>query len=192
MRSTATLRLVYDSPTRPLLVLDLDETLVSAEDEARGIPGEVAFAEHHVVARPGLADFLRKVRGEYDVAIWTASTAEYAEPIVRHFIGEPLVFLWDRRRCTLHSDVNTRDWVYLKDIKKIVRAGYAKERTLIVDDTPAKIARSYGNYVRIAPFEGDLADNDLKFLGAYLVSIAGTANMRSLDKRGWRSRAFRS
>lgn len=177
---------------RPLLVLDLDETLISAEDEVRGIPGEVAFAEHHVVPRPGLASFLSEVRAKFDVAIWTASTAEYAEPIVRHFIGEPLVFLWDRTRCTLHSDINTREWVYIKDIKKLVRAGYAKERILIVDDTPAKIARSYGNYVRIAPFEGDLADEDLKFLAPYLVSIAGTENMRTLDKRGWRNRALRS
>lgn len=178
-----------DTPNeaRPLLVLDLDETLVSAEDDARGIPGEVAFAEHYVVARPGLDGFLREVRAAYDVAIWTASTADYAEPIVRHFIQEPLAFLWDRARCTLHSDIHTRDWVYLKDIKKLVRAGYSKERILIVDDTPAKIARSYGNYVRIAPFEGDLADEELKLLAPYLVSIAATKNMRSLDKRGWRN-----
>ncbi|MFK8001768.1 MAG: HAD family hydrolase [Polyangiales bacterium] len=176
---------------RPLLVLDLDETLVSADDEARGIPGEVAFAEHHVVPRPGLAHFLRDVRASYDIAIWTASTAEYAAPIVRHFVNVPLVFLWARARCTLHSDINTRDWVYLKDIKKLVRTGYAKERILIVDDTPAKIARSYGNYVRIAPFEGDLADEDLKFLAPYLLSIAATENMRSLDKRGWRNRAIK-
>lgn len=177
---------------RPLLVLDLDETLVSAEEELRGIPGEVAFAEHYVVPRPGLASFLRDVRAKFDVGIWTASTAEYAEPIVHHFVGDPLVFLWDRARCTLHSDINTREWVYLKDIKKLVRAGYAKERILIVDDTPAKIARSYGNYVHIAPFEGDLADEGLKFLASYLVSIAATTNMRTLDKRGWRSRALGS
>lgn len=176
------------APKRPLLVLDLDETLISADLERRGLDGEVAFDEYFVTPRPGLEAFIARVRECWRVGVWTASTGAYAAPILEHFVGEPLEFLWDRKRCTLRSDLDLREWVYLKDIKKLIRAGYAKERILYVDDTPAKVARSYGNYVHIRPFKGDPNDVELDHLAPYLESLANERNFRTIEKRGWRRR----
>ena len=48
---------------------------------------------------------------------------------------------WDHRR-------------YLKPLKKVKRMGWRLERMLIVDDTPEKCLRNYGNAIHPLPFEG--------------------------------------
>ena len=77
----------------------------------------------------------------------------------------------------------------LKDIRKLTKRGqFRKERILFVDDTPAKLARSYGNLIFIRPFEGDPHDRELELLECYLRSIGDVPNVRALEKRGWRDR----
>ena len=41
------------------------------------------------------------------------------------------------------------------------RRGYSLDRTLMLDDTPQKLERNYGNHLRISPFEGDPDDSEL-------------------------------
>lgn len=66
------------------------------------------------------------------------------------------------------------------------RRGYPLERVLIVDDTPKKLDRHYGNLVRVKPFEGDPSDTELFGLIEYLPTLADAANVRSIEKRDWR------
>lgn len=56
----------------------------------------------------------------------------------------------------------------------------------MVDDTPAKLARHYGNLVRVRPFVGDQGDTELQQLGDYLCTLAGVPNVRAVEKRFWR------
>ncbi len=176
---------------RPLLILDLDETLVHAAPGTR--PG-VAFrvGPYGVLPRPHLEDFLRQAAAEYELAVWTSSSADYAETMVGEITarsGTRMTFVWARERCTRQLHPETREDYWLKDLRKIRRAGYDLRRVLVVDDTPLKLARSYGNLVLVRPFTGDPADDELRRLGPYLVRLAAEPDFRAIEKRGWRGGA---
>jgi RNA polymerase II subunit A small phosphatase-like protein len=79
-----------------------------------------------------------------------------------------------------------RQYYWVKDLKKLRRRGYRKEQIIIVDDTPRKLERSYGNLVRVHPFEGDPSDDELLYLMRYLDRIREEENIRIIEKRGWR------
>jgi hypothetical protein len=70
-------------------------------------------------------------------------------------------------------------------LKKLKRLGYSLERVLIVDDSPEKIERHYGNHVPIEPYYGDLGDRVLDRLGEYLERFAQAPNVRTVEKRNW-------
>ena len=182
------------SPHRPLLILDLDETLIYAwnadgQDAPRSArKPDFSHDTYCVLERPGLASFQAVVSVHYDLAVWTASTLDYAEPIVRKILGHLTArFLWGRERCTRKYDGELMEEYWVKDMKKVRRAGFDPMRVLAVDDTPRQWERSYGNLVRVRPFEGDPGDRDLEVLGPYLKSIAETEDFRRLEKRGWRN-----
>lgn len=174
------------------LVLDLDETLVHANDEpALPCPAEFRVGPYGVLRRPGVEAFLEFALSHFEhVGVWTASTRSYALPVLDHIVDrERLTFVWGRERCTYHIDHETRDAQYLKDIRKLTRSGkFRKEQLLFVDDSPEKLARSYGNLISIRPFEGDPNDRELQALERYLRSIGDVNNVRTLEKRGWRAR----
>jgi RNA polymerase II subunit A small phosphatase-like protein len=57
---------------------------------------------------------------------------------------------------------------------------------LIVDDTPAKCVRNYGNAVYARPWEGEPGDVELRLLARYLAGLKDVANVRTIEKRRWR------
>jgi RNA polymerase II subunit A small phosphatase-like protein len=79
--------------------------------------------------------------------------------------------------------------IFVKDLAKVKRRGYALESVLAVDDSPEKLRRHYGNLVRVRPWEGEPTDDELRRLSEYLVELRGAANFRAIDKRGWNLRA---
>ncbi len=175
-----------------LLVLDLDETLIHAETALAQTP-EFHVGPYGVLRRPGVEEFLAFALGSFeDVAVWTASSLSYALPILDRLVDrERLCFVWGRERCTYHVDPETREGTYLKDLRKLTRGSpprFQKSRVLFVDDTPAKLVRSYGNLIAIRPFEGDPGDRELDRLRPYLCSIGAAVDVRAIEKRGWRER----
>ena len=56
----------------------------------------------------------------------------------------------------------------------------------MVDDTPEKHIRNYGNLIRVSEFTGDQSDDELLYLMEYLMTIKDSDNIRSIEKRGWR------
>jgi RNA polymerase II subunit A small phosphatase-like protein len=59
---------------------------------------------------------------------------------------------------------------------------------LIVDDSPEKHIKNYGNLIRVSSFEGSIADDELRWLARYLQELSTVTNVRAVEKRGWRSR----
>ncbi|MCA9639895.1 MAG: HAD family hydrolase [Myxococcales bacterium] len=169
-----------------LLVLDLDETLVHASDTPLARPADLEIFDYHVYERPGLREFLCWSFDAFTVGVWTASSDDYASAVVQHVFVDAPYFVYSRDRCTWHMDLDTRDRVLLKPIQKLRKFGFPKERILFVDDTPSKLARSYGNYVRIHPFEGAEDDTELAALAEYLETLGSVPNVRAIEKRGWR------
>ena len=171
-----------------LLILDLDETLVFASETKLARSEDFRVGEYFVYRRPGLDRFLEFAFEHFKVAVWTASGSDYAEAVIREVFGngERLEFAWTRKRCTWKSDpeLGTAHWI--KDLKKVARIGHSLKTILVVDDSPRKLKRNYGNYVRILPFTGDPCDNELGKLERYLLTLRDVPNVRTLDKRNWR------
>lgn len=181
---------------RPLLILDLDETLIwaferlpGATEQALQRAADFQVGPYVVYKRPAVEEFLTTVGRWYDLAVWTSSSPDYAAEIVRQVFPNlnDLNFVWARGRCTRRYNYETQEEYWLKDLKKVCRLGYALERIVMVDDSPEKLQRHYGNYVRIRPFEGDQNDCELRDLLPFLQHLSTLDNVRHVEKRGWRS-----
>lgn len=174
---------------RPLLILDLDETLIYGTTTPAGRELDFRCGEYCVYKRPLVDDFIATCSCAYDLAVWTSSTADYAACIAeRLFVSSPLRFLWARDRCTRRFDADTQGYYWVKDLRKVRRAGFDLSRIVVVDDTPQKLERNHGNLVVVPEFTGDPADRVLPGLAAYLLALATSADdFRTVDKRRWRN-----
>lgn len=81
-----------------------------------------------------------------------------------------------------------QDFEWVKNLQKLKRRGYRLEQIIMLDDTPKKLRRNYGNLVRINMFEGDMQDRELKHVMLYLQELKLAENIRKIEKRGWRLR----
>ena len=177
--------------TRPLLVLDLDETIIYSTDAE--IPGLTVFraSGHHTHVRPHLNEFLEYVSKSFRIAVWTAASMDYAWDIVKATFPRHIapMFVWAYSRCTLRRNFDEDLWVATKPLVKIKRSlGIPLSRVLIIEDDPLKAQANYGNAVYVKPFEGDPADDELRHLAEYLMGLATVADFRKVEKRGWRRR----
>jgi hypothetical protein len=89
-------------------------------------------------------------------------------------------------------DMEWLEYYNRKNIKKVKRKGYRLESIIAVDDTPQKWEPSYGNLVRVNPFEGEETDDELKSLLLYLDKLRYEENICRVEKRFWRNRLTRS
>jgi len=126
----------------------------------------------------------------YDVAIWSSASEDYVDGIARYLL--PIVgewkFSWSRGRCIQRLNPETFETDFIKDLRKVRRIGFDLNRTLIVDDTPRKVCRNYGNAIYVSPFEGSTDDTELLILERFVHSLHFLPDFRKLEKRGWRSR----
>jgi len=184
---------------RILLILDLDETLILATELPLERAPDFTLYGYHVYRRPWLAEFLAICARNFELAVWSSASDAYVEGIVARIFPDPsaLHFVWGRSRATLRRSTVGEygdlldPWDhqhYLKPLAKVKRAGWRLERVLIVDDTPAKCIRNYGNAVYARPWEGEEDDVELRLLAEYLPGLSKVANVRTIEKRRWRER----
>ncbi|MCE2570961.1 HAD family hydrolase [Motilimonas eburnea] len=173
-----------------LLILDLDETLIYATENKLNMGHSFIAGQYFVYKRPYLKEFLEYCLDEFLVAVWTSSNELYAAKIVNQIFGEDhdLEFVWSRERCVRKFDPEIYDWFYVKDLKKVKKKGYSLESMIMVDDTPKKLIRNYGNLVRVCEFVGDQRDEELLDLIIYLEELKRVENVRQVEKRNWKSR----
>lgn len=175
---------------KQLLVLDLDETLVYATERPLDrAPDFVIEDKYYVYRRPHLAAFLGYAFGHFGVGIWTSASADYATAVVASTVlpvGVP-EFVWDIRRCTRRFKPELQRDYWIKDLRKLRQLGYALERTLMIDDSAEMLERNYGNLIRVSQYTGEPDDKELHWLMLYLPTILAVDNVRTLDKRAWRS-----
>lgn len=146
---------------RICLVLDLDETLVhSSFTPIPGadfeIPLEMQGEVHtvYVKKRPGVDEFLKKVSEWYEVVIFTASLALYANPVMDLLDPHNLVQLrLYREHCVLVGGC------YVKDIAKL---GRDLKRTFIIDNSPLSYVLQPENAIPITAFFTDDNDRELE------------------------------
>ena len=175
---------------RALLVLDLDETLVHATEVALESESQHEVPPYFLYFRPGLSGFLQHVSSLFRLAVWTSSSPAHASAVCPLIFPEldKLEFVWASDRCTPTRNFEIDAWSNAKPLKKLKRRGYDLARVLVVDDSPEKHTRNYGNLVQIAPFTGDPNDEELAHLAVYLTQLATLPDVRTIEKRQWRRR----
>lgn len=124
------------------------------------------------------------------LAVWTSSSPACAQAVVSHVSEAPQqrVFVWASDRCALRRDIELDTWAQTKPLRKLRRRGYERRRGLVIDDSPEKHMRNYGNLVTVRAFEGDPADVELPRLARYLEQLAPEPDYRRVEKRRWRAR----
>ena len=174
---------------RQLLILDIDETLVYATETPLERPPDFRVGPFVAYRRPHLHKFIEAVLGWFDVAVWSSSTADYAAIVTANVFSTSAAskFVWARDRCTRRFNPETWQEDWIKDLRKVKRHGYPLERILAIDDSPEKLQRHYGNHIRVMPFVGDPADCELESLLPFLDWIRSVENVRTVEKRKWRS-----
>jgi Dullard-like phosphatase family protein len=182
---------LYGRETRveqALLILDLDETLIWASEEEPSDGCDFRVPPYFVKKRPHLEEFLGRTRKWYQLAVWTSSTEAYARQIVEHAIGDSLglSFIWTRSQCTAKIDEETHEPYFAKNLKKVKRKGFSLERVLIMDDSPEKVRRSFGNHLPILRYEGQPDDRELLDVLPFLDWLKDQDNFRRIEKRAWR------
>jgi RNA polymerase II subunit A small phosphatase-like protein len=182
-----------------LLILDLDETLIHATDKALGRVPDFQVYYYDIYKRPYLDEFLKTVSQHFKLAVWSSADDEYVGKIVKEIFPDDinLEFVWGRSRCTrqtlydeygfpYYSTSGFLDFEYTKQLKKLKKKGFDLKKVLIVDDTPKKVANSYGNAIYIKEYNGEEGDIELKFLAQYLLTLKTEENVRTIEKRYWR------
>lgn len=175
---------------KQLCILDLDETLVYVAKTPLERPCDFMAGPFLVYKRPFVDEFLAQVAQWFDVAVWTTSSEAYADAIVRNLFPDhaQLAFIWARQRCTTATNRDTDERFWIKDLKKVKRLDYRLERVLVIDDSPEKIQRNYGNLIRISPYLGDADDDELKLLLPFLERLIDVEDVRKIQKRNWREK----
>jgi len=152
--------LEYPCPKKFSLILDLDETLISFKiDETQQNKGILKF-------RPGLDDFLKSVKQNYEIIVFTSATQQYADPIENEI--ENNIKYFDVRLYRQHTIIHDNHFV--KDISRI---GRPLDKILIVDNMPQNYKLQKENGIMIKPFWGEDNDDTTLFsLGNILNKIA--------------------
>ena len=141
--------LEYPCPKKFSLILDLDETLISFKiDETQQNKGILKF-------RPGLDDFLKSVKQNYEIIVFTSGTREYADMVLDVIEHKKKKKLFSGRLYREHTTKIGKK--YIKDLSKL---GRDLSRTLIVDNLPQSFKFQHENGILISSFYVD--ENDKK------------------------------
>lgn len=172
---------------KKLLILDIDETLIYATETPLPQKPDARIASFFIYRRPHLTKFLEFCAREFSVAVWTSATADYAQAVIDALFPKDfrLEFVFDRDRCTRRHDPRTGAFFLIKDLKKVKRRGLSLGDIIMVEDTPANLARQYGNVIAVSRFRGDPDDRELMGLIDYLEILKEVSDVRTVEKRGW-------
>ena len=149
------------------LILDLDETLVHSAFKPFNIKDDITITIQienksqiiHILTRPFLSEFLKKMSKIFEIVIFTASIPQYANPLLdkleniynnnyNNYISHRLF----RQHC-----IKTKG-NYIKDLHCL---GRKKENMIIVDNNPISYVYNVENGLPIGSFHCNKNDNEL-------------------------------
>ncbi|GEM45992.1 HAD family hydrolase [Deinococcus cellulosilyticus] len=159
---------------RPLIILDLDETLIHSTVSRSRVPNpDFLIDDLRVKIRPHTLDILKVCFDHFDVGVWTSSAWDYAEAVLKAVFpkkySEQIKFLWSREHCIREFDEVLKEHLWAKHLGRIEQeVGYLQERVWLIDDSPEKFRGTPGKIIRVKPFFGDEDDIELLELAGYL------------------------
>lgn len=164
------------------LVLDLDETLVHSSfkpipdaDFVMTIELENVMHRVYVRKRPGVDHFMKVCGEKFEVIVFTASLAKYADPLLdildKTQVVKGRLF---REACVQHYGN------YVKDLSHL---GRRLEHTIIIDNSPFSYMFQPDNAIPISSWFHDKADRQLYELLPFLDSIIPVDDVCSILQR---------
>ena len=167
----------FDSSSKPVLAIDLDETLVhccnfdgpNAKWE-KTLTYYSASSDSIVVAkinvRPHAVWFLQQIREHYRVVIYTASDLDYASAVWKLLDpkSQAISKILARPSC-----IRTLKGFLVKDLRFLT--GSETSRAVLVDNSPHCFAPQINNGIPILPYYAGQGDSELKKLLPFLVTL---------------------
>eukprot|EP00775_Hariotina_reticulata_P006695 gene6695-6918_t len=159
------------------LVLDLDETLVHSSFKPIPnpdyiIPVEIdgRLVDVYVLKRPWLDHFMNTVGPRFEVVVFTASLAKYADPLLDLMDSAGLVRwrLFRESCCPYEGN-------YVKDLNCL---GRELSSTIIVDNSPHSYVFQPANAVPISTFIDNMEDQELLELLPQLLRVEAVDDVR--------------
>ena len=158
------------------LVLDLDETLIYLQNKININNDKYLnnpFSSSVLILRPGLIDFLRKMKQIYELIIFSFGTLDYIMPIIK--IIEKKEKFFEHILYRKHVSF-LKNGEYYKDLNLLNRN---IKTTIIVDNIYKNFVLHKSNGICIKPFNGDVINdrNTLELLGTILQKIRYDADV---------------
>ena len=160
-----------------LIVFDLDETLVHATEEALPHPHSFEVTPYFIYKRPYSSELIEFCASHFDIAVWSSSSERYVDAVTSHLFGSsfPVAFSWAVSKCVQKVDPRSNGYVYIKDLRKILKHGYAADEIIMIDDSPEKLQRQPGRHLCVPAFTGDPMGNELLGIIDRVKAMAGIA-----------------
>ena len=149
------------------LILDLDETLIYLEKEYYTFNNVHNIKNKKLTLRPGLFNFLDRMKKIYEIILFTFSPTEYASPIIELIEKDEKYF--EHKLYIQQASYNNGDYV-----KSLSCLGRNIKNTIIIEDNINNVNKLYrDNTICIKPFYGDISNekNTLQLLGNILNKI---------------------
>ena len=171
---------------RRILVLDLDNTLINAYQNEKAGTWEptkencICYTQNGrpLLKRPYLKQFLKSMKGLFNVYLYTAATLEYTQDILKVIDPSAKYFshIFTRKDCLKV----TGEFRFRKTLD-IIRAD--PQHIIVVDDSIENWFSDINNLIPIPSFIGDTSDTQLLGLTNYLRKICKAKDYREVLKK---------
>mmetsp|Transcript_33362 Transcript_33362/g.44233 ORF Transcript_33362/g.44233 Transcript_33362/m.44233 type:complete len:465 (-) Transcript_33362:351-1745(-) len=147
-----------DMPCPHTLVLDLENTLVSATWDRK-------HGWRHA-KRPGVDKFLQEMAQYYEIVLYSPSIEGVAQPVVVSL---------DKQGCILHQLYRESTYymngVHVKDLNSLNRN---TNRIIVLDDSPEEVQLNPENLIRVKPYDdpNNRDDDTLSRITPFLIECA--------------------
>ncbi len=162
---------------KPLLILDLDETLIHSDLDMKWSAHDsyIKTEDESIIPiniRPYLYEFLEFCNIHFDIIIYTASCKDYADPVINFIEKDKIYFKYRfyREHCISYGSF------LLKDISVFEKP---LNQTLIIDNNLFSFAHYLKNGILISSYYNESNDLDLVSLMEFFnQSIIGKEDIR--------------
>ena len=154
------------------LILDLDETLIFLEKDYCLFNNNYNIKTKKLILRPGLINFLKKMKQIYELILFSFTLPEYTLPILR--VIEENEKFFEHILYVQNAKYYKGDYV-----KSISNIGRNIKECIIIDDIAKMFKNNIDNGICIKPFLGDIKEdkNTLQILGNILNKIRYDAEL---------------
>ena len=160
----------FENGGKKLLVFDMDETLIHCLSESEKemdwdirIPWRYSqnLEYKKVNIRPYVIEVLIELSKLFTIIVFTASTREYADPIL-NFLDKDFCLI--KRRFYRHHWYRTKDQVTMKDLRIFEQCGYDLKDVILIDNATHWFGFQIDNGIPIIPFINNKDDKELVHL----------------------------